>query len=37
MIVHSRMVRDPAKVAPTVGEVEEYLRETTLERLKSIL
>ena len=24
MIVRSRMLRDPAKVAPTVGEVEEY-------------
>ena len=23
-IIHSRMVRDPAKVAPTMGEVEDY-------------
>ena len=30
LIVRSRMLRDPAKVAPTVGEVEEYAEETTL-------
>ena len=24
LIVRSRMLRDPAKVAPTMGEVEEY-------------
>ena len=24
LIVHSRTLRDPAKVAPTMGEVEEY-------------
>ena len=24
MIIRSRMLRDPAKAAPTVGEVEEY-------------
>ena len=34
LIVHSRMVRDPAKVAPTVGEVEEYVEGNHPENVK---
>ena len=34
MIVHSRMPIDPAKVAPTMGEVEEYIEGNHPKKVK---